>query len=41
MVTLELDPMVESALILRSLESGRSLEEIANGVLSRILLDDE
>lgn len=41
MVTLSLAPEVESCLLLRVMESGRSMDEIANEVLSRMLLDEE
>lgn len=40
MVTLVLDPEVESALILKALHTGTPVEEIAAGLLSRILTDE-
>lgn len=40
MVLLELDPMVEAALVRRADETGRSVEEVAELVLSRLLVEE-
>lgn len=37
---LTLEPEVQSALILKALDSGRSVQEIVEGIVSRVLLDE-
>jgi hypothetical protein len=41
MVTLMLEPEVEAALRMKAAVSEASLDELANMVLSRLILDDE